>query len=168
MLLFACRNWIECIIRLVQLAWLVWSVAFTDDGWRANLHGLHLVYDLICSAFQVCFLYLVSSALVFQWILDLSALFFHQLGIHLGILSTYLGPFSFALYIPAMHHIFQLPSYWSWVHCVHPYFRSWVQMCPTCTILSDSALQFRPWLAMMQCLIISFLDLLYLYSIWLA
>ena len=31
-------------------------VAFTDDGWRANLHGLHLVYDLILFCFSGLFL----------------------------------------------------------------------------------------------------------------
>ena len=30
--------------------------AFTDDGWRANLHGLHLVYDLILFCFSGLFL----------------------------------------------------------------------------------------------------------------
>ena len=37
-------------------------VAFTDDGWRANLHGLHLVYDLIL----FCFLRVVSCVLTSQ------------------------------------------------------------------------------------------------------
>ena len=96
--------YLDCFGQLV-----VWSVAFTDDGWRANLHGLHLVYDLICSVSQVCFLYLGISALVLfygSWIL--SALFIHQLGIHLGILSILFGIFqlcfdhtSYASYIPA-------------------------------------------------------------------
>ena len=46
-------------------------VAFTDDGWRANLHGLHLVYDLILFCFSGLFLVFDISALVLQWFLDL-------------------------------------------------------------------------------------------------
>ena len=39
---------IECIIRLVQLAWLVWSVAFTDDGLISHNAMLdYIVLDLL-------------------------------------------------------------------------------------------------------------------------
>ena len=146
----------ECIIILVQLAWLFGQLLSLTMA-REQTYMVCIWYMI----WLVLFVRFVSCIWISQlWFFNgfwiLSALFIHQLGIHLGILSTYLGPFSFVSYIPAMHHIFQLSSYWSWVHCVHPYFWSWVQMCLTCTILSDSALQFRPSLAIMQCLILSF------------
>ena len=53
---FACRNWITIYIWTGAIGLVVWSVAFTDDGWRANLHGLHLVYDLILFCFSGLFL----------------------------------------------------------------------------------------------------------------
>ena len=78
-------------------------VAFTDGGWSANLHGLHLVCDLILFCFSGLFLVFGHLSFVFFngfWIL--SALFIHQLGLHLGILSVYLGSPSFVSFIPAM------------------------------------------------------------------
>ena len=87
-------------------------VAFTDDGWRANLHGLHLVYDLICSVSQVCFLYLGISALVLamvpgscQLCLSISLVYIWE------YYQSYSESFSFVSFIPAMLRIFQLPSY---------------------------------------------------------
>ena len=130
-------------------------VAFTDDGWRANLHGLHLVYDLILFCFSGLFLVFwhlsfgfsmvsgscqlcLSISLVYIWgyyqfIWDLSALFrsYQLFFICIPVsITLILGPLC--------------PCYWSWVRCVHPYFRFWVQMfqlvqfCPI--VLSSSVL----------------------------
>ena len=86
------------------------------------------------------------------WIL--SALVIHKLGIHLGILSVYLGSLSFVSFIPAMLHIYSsfhhidLGSIVSMLLILGPLCPSIFPILgpnvPTCTSLSDSALQFRP------------------------
>ena len=149
-------------------------VAFTDDGWRANLHSLQSVYDLILFCFQVCFLCFDISALVFQWLLDLVSFVYPSAWYTLGntinfiwdLSALFLWNTSCTPYIPASS-ILILGPLCPYVSILGPLCPSIFPMLgpnvPICTILSDSALQFRPWLSHNAMLDYIVLDLLYSY-----
>ena len=150
-------NWLGCLISCFHWRWLESKPTWFAFGmWFDPVLFLRFVSCILIS--QLGFFSMISG--------------FCQLCLSISLVCIweyyqfYLGSFSSVLYIPAVLHIFQLPSYWSWVHCVH-FILILGPLCPSifpilglnvpiCTSLSDSALQFRPWLAIMQCLIISF------------
>ena len=164
---FACRNWITIYIWTGAIGLVVWSVAFTDDGWRANLHGLHLVYDLILFCFSCLFLVFWHLSFGFSMVsgscqlcLSISLVYIWEYYQFIWDLSALFRSYQLCFICSSFHHI-------DFGFIVSIYILILGPLCPSifpilgpnvpiCTSLSDSALQFRPGLAIMQCLIISF------------